>query len=425
MIILHALGVPGLKRALILLSLSAFGGLLCLSCSNSSNNSTPTITSRAFVSQDVNGGGVAAGLLVVDADRDVRAFQSPITAGITPGLMVVTPNHVQTLAFSATGNTLSLVSNAQESALASVSLPGFTESIVVSPDSQTAYVAIPTAPLVGKPPGAIVIINLNSGAVTAQLSVPAVRYLSIANNGNRVLAFSDNSDSVTVIDPSKITSGNPTTVVGGFDRPVQGFFVSNDTSAFIVNCGAECGGAQSGVQPLDLTSDPPVAGVAASVPGGATVALINGSTMYLAGSMPPVDCSTPNNSISCGQLTVFDLSTMSVLNTAPILIPDGYHSRIALGANGKLFVGSRTCDEVLSGDEQRGCLAIFDTGPAGSVVVPPANGDVTGIQPIVKRAVVYVVQGGELEIYDTTTDKITDKQINISGEAVDVKTIDF
>ena len=58
-------------------------------------------------------------------------------------------------------------------------------------------------------------------------------------------------------------------------------------------------------------------------------------------------------------------------------------------------------------------------------MIPPANGDVTGIQPIANRHVVYLVQGGELQIYDTTTDKLQATQINIIGQAVDVKTIDF
>lgn len=414
-----------MKRALIVVLFSVATALVFFSCSGSSSSTGPLATSRVFVSQDINGGGVAAGLLVVDADRDARTFQAPITAGATPGMMVVTPNRVQTLVFSALGNTLALVNNSQESVSTAITLPGFTESIVVSPDSQTAYVAIPTAPMVGKAPGAVEVINLNNGNVRAQLSVPAARYLAIANNGNRVLAFSDNSDSVTVITPADIGTGDPITVVSGFDRPVKAFFVSNDTSAFVVNCGAECGGSQAGVQTIDVTSDPPVAGAPVAVPA-ATTALVNGTNMYLAGTpVPPVDCSTSNNTISCGQLTVFDLSTMSVVNTDPILIPDGYHNPIALGANGKLFVGSRTCTEVPSGEEQRGCLAIYDTGPAGGVVIPPTNGNVTGILPIAKRSVVYVVQGGELEIYDTKTDKLQDKQVDISGEAVDVKAVDF
>jgi hypothetical protein len=39
--------------------------------------------------------------------------------------------------------------------------------------------------------------------------------------------------------------------------------------------------------------------------------------------------------------------------------------------------------------------------------------------------VVYVVQGGELQIYDTATDKLQATQIDINGQAIDVKVVDF
>jgi len=58
-------------------------------------------------------------------------------------------------------------------------------------------------------------------------------------------------------------------------------------------------------------------------------------------------------------------------------------------------------------------------------VIPPASGNVTGIEPIATRNVVYLVQGGELQIYDTTTDKLQNTQIDVSGEVIDVKTVRF
>ena len=46
--------------------------------------------------------------------------------------------------------------------------------------------------------------------------------------------------------------------------------------------------------------------------------------------------------------------------------------------------------------------------------------------PITNRSVFYVVEGGELRIYDTNTDKIyVPTSIDIFGNAVDVKQIDF
>jgi hypothetical protein len=414
-----------LRRALSLLLLLFPVTLLLLSCGNSSSTSpVPPPTFRALVSQDVNGGGIIAGLQVIDAQRDVRARVASISAGATPGMMVETPNLTLTLAFSPTGNTLTLVSNASESSAATTTLPGSTESIVVSPDSVFAYAAVPTAsPGLGQPQGEVEVISLSSGTVTAQLAVPAVRYVSMGNSGNRVLAFSENSDSLAVITPSDIgTQTNPVVLVPGFDRPVAAFFSPDDNTAFVINCGAECGGTQASVQPIDLTTSTP--GVAVDLPA-ASVALVSGTTMYLAGSYlnPSITDPCPGQTIfttTCGSLTVFDLSTMTVTN-AGISITDGYHNRIALGPDGQLFLGARTCTETAG---VSGCLSIYNT-QTGAVVIPPANGDVTGIQPIANRHVVYLIQGGELQIYDTTTDKLQATQINIIGEAVDVKTIDF
>jgi hypothetical protein len=145
---------------------------------------------------------------------------------------------------------------------------------------------------------------------------------------------------------------------------------------------------------------------------------------------------------------------MSVTNTSEIIITDGYHNRIALAANGQLFIGAHTCTEIVPpippppGAETRGCLSIYNTlanavgnAPAGGVVIPPMNGDVTGIQPVVtQRApnspqeVVYLVQGGSLNIYDVTTDALEYNPNNpeqpgevrgLVGYFIDVKTVDY
>ncbi|HYU46902.1 MAG TPA: hypothetical protein VEK84_12095 [Terriglobales bacterium] len=415
--------------------------LILLRCYNANTNTTGTggnLKDRAFFTENVSSGTVTAGVYVVDAQHDLRPSVAPIAAGIAPGLMVLTPSRTQTLVFSSTENQLTVIINASQSAAGQITLPGFTESFVVSPDGSTAYAAVPTASVVGQSPGAVKVVSLSSIAFTAEIDIPAVRFLAISNTGNRILAFSDNSDAVSVITPSKIVTGNAVTSVGGFDRPVAAFFSPDDTTAFVVNCGAECGGTQASVQTLDLTSNS--AGAAVNVPA-ATVAVVNGTTMYLAGTpfasaggslVPSLPCSTGQNATRaefCGQLSIFDLATMSLVDPATtIVITDGYHNRMALGANGQLFIGARTCAEVTAvntGDEVRGCLSIYNT-PTGAVVIPPANGEVTGIQPIAQRAVVYVVQGGSLGIYDARTDKLQTTQITtLVGQFVDVKTVDF
>ena len=110
---------------------------------------------------------------------------------------------------------------------------------------------------------------------------------------------------------------------------------------------------------------------------------------------------------------------MTVTNSG-IIITDGYHNRIALGPNGQLFIGARTCTEIVppipppAGAEVRGCLSIYNTLPAttvgsnqpGGVVIPPENGDVTGIQPIATRRWCMWSRADRLYIYDASTDAL-------------------
>jgi len=346
-----------------------------------------------------------------------------ISAGNNPGLMALSPSKRLTLAFSGSDNSITAINNSTESSIGSATLRGPTESMAVSVDGSTAYAAVSSAPVVGQSPGALEVINLNGGSTT-HIPVTSARYLVQSHNGNRILVFSDNSDTVTVIAPSFIgTSMDPRTFVCCFDRPVWGVFSSDDTTAYIMNSGPERGGQVASVQILDLTQNPPVAGSAVPVPA-ASIGLLNGSTLYVAGTPPNMSCDSRTAATSCGVLSVVDVGSMSVTNPNPVLITDGYHSRMEMGSGGQLFIGARTCTNINTSSEVRGCLSIFNTSTS-NVVIPPDNGDVTGLQAIANRNVVYVVQGGELRIYDTTTDKLQSTQIDISGQAIDVKEVDF
>jgi hypothetical protein len=484
-----------LRKALPLL-LALLAASLWLSCGGGGSAPAPKtsgIAYRAFVTNYVSAGSSSAGVDIVNAAADVRANVAPIAAGNNPGMMVVTPNMAATLVFSGNGllssdNQFTIINNTSETAAGHVILPGMTESFVVSPDSSTAYVAVPTAPVPGQSPGVVEVVSISGASVVGQVNIPAVQYLAISNSGNRVLAFSEGPDSVAdtvaVITPSNIGIPGATVVttvggVGVFDHPVAAFFSTDDSTAYILSCGAECGGNQASVQQFNLLTNTLVASVPVCVSSGGvqqcagSVAIVNGSTMYIAGTpytsgVGPTQLCPPGTTQAtyCGLLTVFNLNTMSVTNTAPIIITDGYHDLMALGPNGQLFIGAHTCTEILppyspppAGTEVRGCLSIYNTlttavGSAapGGVVIPPANGDVTGIQPIAKRnedagqnplpqQVVYIIQGqgvadqgGALNIYDCTIDALEynpSDQYNpgeifgLVGDLYDVVTVDF
>ncbi len=116
--------------------------------------------------------------------------------------------------------------------------------------------------------------------------------------------------------------------------------------------------------------------------------------------------------------------------SATATITDGYHNQMEMGANNQLFIGARTCTNInVAGQRQlrraKSAAVCPSLTPASQrSVIPPVMGDVTGIQPISRRNVVYVVQNGNLSIYDTTTDKLQTTQVDIIGQAVDVKQVD-
>src|ERR1035441_9770787 len=84
--------------------------LILLSCGGSTANQTGVsgLPYRAFISNSVSSGSVGPGIFIVDANKDLRANASPISAGNNPGMMVVSPNRAFTLVFSGIGTQSSI-----------------------------------------------------------------------------------------------------------------------------------------------------------------------------------------------------------------------------------------------------------------------------------------------------------------------------
>jgi hypothetical protein len=447
------LGASRLRQSALAILVVVAASVLLVSCGNYNNpNNTPglppeanpaTIRVHVFVSNPLFSAGTSTApvLNVVDGELDLIS-PSVISVGATsptPGLMVLSPSKRFTLVFSATNNSISVVNNVSQSVApatsgtnASVTLPGFSESIVVAPDNVTGFAAVPTAPVNGQPPGLVDVLDLSSNAITAALPIPGAHYLVQSHNGSRVLVLGSRPDTVTVLTPGSVgTSTDPRQDVQSslFDHPVWGVFSSDDSTAYILNCGPECGGTTASITLLDINSNLP--GPTIPVDAGTIGLLSNNNIIFVAGTKPGANTcagSTPATlATTCGEVSAVDLGAMTVSSIATIT--DGYHNQIAMGANNQLFIGASTCTNIKAPangstpGEVRGCLSILDTSKA-AVVVPPALGDVTGIQPISRRNVVYVVQNGQLSIYDTTTDKLQKTQVNIIGQAVDVLQID-
>ena len=219
-------------------------------------------------------------------------------------------------------------------------------------------------------------------------------------------------------------------IVPGFDRPV--FAVVNGSTAYVMNCGPQCGGTQASVAILDLST----LTITGTIPvDAATMAFLSGSTLYVAGTPALAAnnaCGQGTAATICGRLDVVDLGSGTVTSTA--VITDGFHDRMDMTTGGQLFIGSHDCTNI--GDvnnpsgEVRGCLSIYKVAD-GSVLVPPDNGNVYGLQGFISRNVEYVAEGGALRVYDTTkdilliNDFVPQGTINLTGFIGDVKAIDF
>jgi hypothetical protein len=206
------------------------------------------------------------------------------------------------------------------------------------------------------------------------------------------------------------------------DHPVWAVFSQDSGTAYIMNCGPECGGTVASVSALNL-SDNSLTSVA--VPSGATYGASFGSTLYVAGTNASTTCPPGTSAKNCGTLTVIDTAGggLHVLKSVPIT--NGYHSTMAVTADNQVFIGAQGCTNVFNGTEQRGCLSIYNANN-GKVAIGSDPGDVTSIQPVTGRSNVYVVENGELRNWSTVTDTLALplNQLQILGQAVDVKLVD-
>src|SRR5438270_526032 len=366
---------------------------------------------------------------LLDAQKDV--FTTKNMGVATPAKMVTAGG--QTVVLDNTQADLTIIDNTKESVTASALLDDLPSDIAITTDGKTAFAAERNL-------GAVQFAATVDGTVSPSIiHIPAARRLVMSPNGSKLLVFSDpqaqappNTNTFFIIDTA--SKGLAAVTSPNLDQPITAVFGSSDNQAFILNCGAECGGTAAGVVSVDFSgvfstpAVPATVGTPVSVPA-ATVGLLNGSSLFVAGTPAALPLGLTCPLSRCGTLTT--VNTSSLTASAPVAITDGQHGKMAM-ANSRLYIGASGCtvDPGTAANTIRGCLSIFNTSTPG-VKFPVQssfrqNFDVTGLQPISNRSVIYVIQGGELDIFDTTTDApatgIT--QLDVVGRAIDVVQID-
>jgi len=433
-----------LKNSVLALVIGLCVAVGVTSCGGGSSTSKVSgLPERVLASQGVTSNIIFGGLVIVNGTNNTIARIAPIAAGTNPGIMAISPSRNIVAAFDPASNSVFAVDTTKETPIGSsgVKLPGPTSSFIVPTSNQIGYAAVPSAAVNGFAyVGAIAQMNFASSSFTT-IAVNSAQTVVANSTGTLLLVFSADSDSMTVLNPLAAVPPVDTscyyrapnavcTIIPGFDRPV--YAVINNNTAYVLNCGPQCGGKQASVSIFDL----PSLTITKTIPvDAATVAVLNNSKLYVAGTSPSNHACTGQQTAatSCGRLDIVDVGAGTVVGTA--VITDGYHTRMDYNVYNQLFIGSSNCTNIGNvnnpSGEVRGCLSIFNA-LSGSVIIPPDNGNVGGLQGFTSRTVEYVAEGGNLRVYDTTTDKllintdfIPNGTIDIVGYVGDVKAIDF
>jgi hypothetical protein len=236
-----------------------------------------------------------------------------------------------------------------------------------------------------------------------------------------------------------------------FDRPTKALFSPDGGTAYILNCGPECGGTtasisivpvapmifllaqQSGLLPCNLpaygtcpnTSAAPMANI--PIPGGASNALIDSSTMYVVGQQPQV---VQGQTLFGGNLTVVNLSNKTT--SAPVAISDGQPgatSRMLEADDNTLWIAMNGCTTgvryATNPVAGYGCLTMYNTSTKKVVLLEPYIGDATGIAAVTGLHKIYTAEGGQVYIYSTKDGSSIDNQfVTVTGTAYDVAYMD-
>ena len=418
-----------------------------------------------YTSNGTSGGGAE----ILDGLRDLRSnVQNTTPAYFISGFSGGFPNYIMNYPEQQTGYVLDPTSGAvtglnyatERGTGAALTLGANAPSAAVAPDGTRALGATATA-------GQLLITGAGCPSGVCALNLPNVNRV-VLNPGNSViLAMTRNSNSLyRIIQLPQTTNPQPVPgsvdcqpllipvycvvpVKGNYDRPINAYFSQDGATAFILNCGPECGGTTASVSalqvsqltynnfptvnPLDPSAPSPLASLPVAnpipIPGGVTAAISDGSSLFMAGqsqfrlaSSGALGTTPAADGLFTGFLTVMPLSTYTPGN--PVSISDGTHSRMLFADNNTLWVGSTNCavGERAHTGANINCLSMVDLSsatptatvipnvtPNGSATVAYPNtngnlyfyGDLTGICWVQNYNKVYTAYGGQIHAFYT------------------------
>jgi hypothetical protein len=428
------------------------------------------LTNRVLITIQ-NPSSASSGLLqFVDAYYDIRFVYNSKSTGAQfaiSGYSGKLPTTIQNLpeeemgeVYNSGTGVLTPISYAKEQASSAVTgLNGTSSSVFITRNQNYVFAASQAAHV-------FTVVDRTIGA-SYPLSLSDVYRVSVNPGGSVALVFAQNSNYVYY--PRRLTaaqtlsySGGPTTWPTGavdcepmsgpgwclfqaldpatgnpltFDRPVKAVFSADGGTAYVLNCGPECGGSKASVTPLpvapmifllaqqsgSLPTQSALNSSTIAIPGGASNALVDSSTLYVVGQ-------EYTGGYWGGNLTTVNLSTNKVsLPAVPISDgAPGAASRMILADDDTLWIGMTRCTSGLRANSNLayGCLTMFNTSTNAATLMP-YDGDATGIAAVTGLHKIYTAEGGQIYIYSTVDGTAIDNQyVTVTGTAFDVAYMD-
>jgi hypothetical protein len=447
------------------------------------------LTNRVLITIQNPSSGNAGTLQFVDAYYDIRYRYNSTSSGAEfaiSGYSGNLPSTIQNMPEEETGEVynsgsgvLTTVNYAMEKVSTSVSgLSGLSSSVFVARNQSYVFAASQASHV-------LTVVDGTTSTGYA-LSLPDIDRVSVNAGGSVALAFAQSSNYVYY--PRKLTATEKIAYSSGhsswpkaavdceplsgpewclfqaqspdsidntgnyygapltFDHPVKAVFSADGGSAYVLNCGPECGGSNSSVKRLSLapmiflpsqhsgslptqsTLDSNTNTIA--IPGGASNALVDSSTLYVVGQQY-------SGGYWGGNLTVVNLAT-NAISLPAVSISDGAPgsaSRMILADDDTLWIGMSRCDSGVRAAENKtnsevayGCLTMFNTS-TNAVTLMPYNGDATGIAAVTGLHKIYTAEGGQVYIYATGGTRtagtaIDNQNVTVTGTAYDVAYMD-
>jgi hypothetical protein len=426
-------------------------------------------------------------LQFVDAYYDIRckynssscsspAYSISGFSGSLPTTIQNMPEEQLGAVYNSESGSLSLINYASEKSSGTVSgLSSLSSSVFITRNQSYTFAT-------SQGTGALTVVDQSgTSSGTYTLSAPdKLSRLSVNIGGSVALAFAQNSNYAYY--PRKLTAAQTLAYNGGsstwpagavdcepksapgwclfqaqdsnnqalvFDRPVKAVFSGDGGTAYVLNSGPEHDGVAASVMPLPVAPMIFLAGQASGslptastlsttctssatgctilIPGGASNALVNSSTLYVVGQQQMTDTCSGGSLCWGGHLTVVNLSTNSVSNT--VSISDGTvggTSRMIFADDNTLWIGMTGCTsgERAAKSLSVGCLTMVNTA-TNAVTLMPYDGDATGIAAVTGLHKIYTAEGGQVYIYSTVDGSaINNDNVTVTGTAYDVAYMD-